>query len=362
MYLYNSGAYHQHARQIRALVQGKKYNKRSSPARSLIENNIIARLHDLEISDSSIATSAKRPDSCITIQVSVPQGKPREWIMWNLSSAADGTAYTVEDCVCPQNSRTCTIRFFDQSHSKPDVVLVCAWSARYFPRTAMLAIVVSDFGFTADKTIIEYLSFPGPLTVSLAPSRKLSSWTAQISNEYKKEIAILLPLEPVVSLPSSYRSSYIMVHYPTEKVRQIISDAATAVPHFSGFTNLGGARILGDSRVSDILFAELKKRNVYFLWAPASKKSVAPKFAGKYGVPMVSIDCTVGSGMSAAQIRDLLRRSAREARHRGSFIISTKATAEFIAALKKTSAEFRKNGIFLSYVSDVAFAPADRKK
>jgi len=91
---------------------------------------------------------------------------------------------------------------------------------------ARMAILIRDFGFAADKTTVDYLSFPEPLTVALIPSRKLSSWTAQIANEYKKEIVVLLPMEPVMSRSSLAGAPLLMIHYPDVKVRSIIAGAA----------------------------------------------------------------------------------------------------------------------------------------
>ncbi|MBN1128787.1 MAG: divergent polysaccharide deacetylase family protein [Chitinispirillaceae bacterium] len=332
------------------------------PGRSSLENNILDRLSLLEIDDSSVSFRKLPDDDAVEIRAAVPRGKPVEWIAWHLSSAASGTPYRVEDCSCSPDDRGISIVFAGSRPQERTVHLTVSWASRYFSATAKMAFLIKDFGFTADQKTIEYLSFPEPLTVALLPSRKLSSWTAQISNEYKKEIIILQPMEPclVPRSPDGRKTQCVMLHFTEPRVRSIIADAAEAVPNFSGFINLGGTRALEDSRLTGILFSEIKKRHGYFIEDRKSRKSVAASAAEKISLPFGAIGCSIDSALDVSGIEDLIRRCAMEAQKRGHIIVCSRGTTAFIRALKKQLPLLRQNGIRLCYVSEIVVP--DKKK
>jgi polysaccharide deacetylase 2 family uncharacterized protein YibQ len=332
------------------------------PGRSPLENNILDRLASLEVPDSAVSFRKLPNDAAVEIRAAVPRGKPLEWIIWHLSSAASGTSYRVEDCSCSADDRGFSIMYASSAPQERAVHLSVSWSSRYFSASAKIAFLIKDFGFAADQKTIEYLSFPEPLTVALLPSRKLSSWTAQISNEYKKEIIILQPMEPclVPRAPDGRKPQCVMLHFPETRVRSIIADAAEAVPNFSGFINFGGTRALEDSRLTGILFSEIKKRHGYFIEDRATRKSVAAAAAEKISLPFGTIGCSIDSTLTISRIEELLSRCAMEAQKRGHIIVCCRATTAFIRALKKQLPLLRQNGIRLSYVSEVVMP--DRKK
>lgn len=352
-YWYRSGSPLRYLQQVLALIPNEKPIPKTGPEHPVLETNILDRLKVLETPDSLVKFRTSSQNGAVFISAPVPRGKPVEWIIWHLSSAIAGTTYHVDDCFCPPNNHGCTLLFTAADPKKPQVTLTIQWAAHYNTKSSKIAVLIKDFGFVADKTTIDYLAFPEPLTVSLVPSKKLSSWTAKISNEYKKEIVVLLPMEPISSKKDAYRSSLIMVHYPEEKLRRIIGTAAEAVPGFAGFGNLSGARVLEDSRVMSIIFSELKKRHGYFIEEGVTRKTVVPAIALKSAVPFATIDFSVDTTLTSAQIQELLRRCALESQKRGNVIICSRATSQFIRALTIELPMFRQKGISLSYISDI---------
>jgi polysaccharide deacetylase 2 family uncharacterized protein YibQ len=103
----------------------------------------------------------------------------------------------------------------------------------------------------------------------------------------------------------------------------------------------------------DILFSEIKKRHGYFIQDGGTRKTVAPVFARKYATPFAAIDCSVDTALKLSQIEELLRRCGQEAQKRGQIIIGSRPTEAFITALKSELPALRRNGIRLSYVSEV---------
>ncbi|MFP4013307.1 MAG: divergent polysaccharide deacetylase family protein [Chitinispirillaceae bacterium] len=317
---------------------------------SPLEKKLIGKFLELELYDTDYSISNR--DSVLEMKVSVPKGKPLEWIVWNFSNATSGSAYTVEDCFCHKPNR-CTIRFKSSNSRQPPVVLKIDRSNRYFSNTAEMAILLEDFGFEADRTTIEYLSFPEPLTVSLVPSQRLASWTAKIADEYKKEIVVLLPMESVPSEYDKYRNSTLMIHFPEDKIRSLLNQSIAAIPNFSGMCNFYGARAMEDSRVMEIVLSEVKKNNSYFVYSKVTRKSVARSVARRLKVPYHPVQGTIELDDSPEKIREKLKKYSIAAQKTGRILIKSPPSPEFIDVLKMQLDELRYNGIRLVYVSDL---------
>ena len=146
----------------------------------------------------------------------------------------------------------------------------------------------------------------------MVSTKKMSTWTAQIANEYRKEIVILLPMEPLSSKYRQYSSEALLIHYPSEKIRTILKNATESIPYFAGFSNLCGTMVLDDSQVMKIILSELKKKHGYFLIDPVSRKSVAASMARKLNIPFRTIEISLDSAASCdSSVSDTLHHIIR---------------------------------------------------
>jgi polysaccharide deacetylase 2 family uncharacterized protein YibQ len=216
-----------------------------------------------------------------------------------------------------------------------------------------MAILIENFGFEATQTTIEYLNFPDPLTVSLIPAQKLTAWTAQIANEYKKEIVISLPMEPLPQQFNQYRPSMITIHMSEEDIRNKIAQAASAITNFSGIANFHGNKAMEDSRIMDIILTETNRRKAYFIYSDNSRNSVVPQLVRTAKTPHHPIQGTIDATHTAEQARERLRRYAMTAEKTGKILIKAPPTTAFMQALKEESDMLRENCIRLVYVSEL---------
>ena len=315
-----------------------------------IQNRLTAVLRGLETQQADIKVRSNA-DSSIDIRAFIPRGKPIELIVWQLSSALKHTSYSLKDCVCPSDTQGCKLQFVSSKY-KPSVYLTLKYSQSYFSLTARMAILIEDFGFQADQTTVEYLSFPDPLTVALVPAKHLSPWTAQIANEYHKEIVILLPMEPIPRSLRKYQPTTIMLHYPEQKIRTIVSGAMQSIPYFAGMCSFWGEDVLEDSRVMSVVLSEVKKRKGYFLDTHINRKSVAPGIAKSMNVPFTGLDGILDDKITQEQVQDTLRHFALQAQKTGSVLVCSTPSTAFIKGLKAELPQLR-NGIRLVYVSEI---------
>lgn len=341
-------------------------NKKVIPAKPVknhlsLDSALAQCFRDLEISQNQVTKKLIPEDSTLQIKFQVPRGKPMEWIVWFVSSCMLKADYINIDCIYHSEQKGCRLEFKSLIPDQPGIAMHIIHSSAFFSKTARMAILVEDFGFSADETTIGFLSFPEPLTVSMASTKKLSTWTAQIANEYHKEIIVMLPMEPLPA-SSRYSKSAIMVHYPEEKIRSILNAAAEAVPHLAGFSNYYGQKVLEDTRVMEIIFSEINKRNSYFIMTPETRKSVSKPLAGKMNIPFGIIDFTINTDLSAATIQDSLHHYAIVAQNKGNVILKGKASPSFIKALKNALPGLKQYGIGLVYVSEIVKTSAKENK
>ena len=327
-----------------------------------IETTLIERFKSLETSRQQLSIIHSLEDSTIRFEAAIPRGKPLECIIRYLSGSMDQTGYRVTDCICEETPARCTIRFEGIKPGNPVVKVVLTQANRFFSDAAKMAIVVSDFGFTANTTTVDFLSFPEPLTVSLVSSKKMSTWTAQIANEYHKELIILLPMEPLDSPFRHYSAEALLIHYPAEKIHSMLRTATTAIPHYAGFANLCGSRVLDDSQMMGIILTEIKKGTGYFLIDPVSRKSTAVAVARALDVPYRIVDMSLDSaGSSGATLPDTLRHAAMIALKTGSVVVQARPTPQFIATLREQLPYLQHNGIRLVYLSEIVHHSGESK-
>jgi len=316
-----------------------------------LQLNLIKKFAELEMSEADYSVNSL--DSILEISVSLPRGLPIEWLMWELAACANGTPFNVEDGVCA-SANNCAIEFRSADPKYPVVSLKIRRSGRHFSNATRMAVIIEDFGFEATQTITEFLSFPHPLTVSLIGAQKRAPWTAQIANEYKKEVILLLPMEP---LPpgelAKHRQTMVMVHHQEERIRNSISLAASSIPELSGVSNFHGNRVMDDSRAMDIILSEVSRCKGYFVYTETSRGSVIPALSAKHKVPSAAIQGSIETSDSPERIREKLRRFSMAAEKTGRIIIKAPPTDAFIAVLKEELETMRQNGIRLVYVSEL---------
>ncbi len=324
----------------------------ASDATVKLQNALAAKFAELELRDADYSIQYIPKDSAIEIKAAVPRGRPMEWVIWNLSNAPTAP-YRVDDCLCASETN-CAITFRSSNAKHPKAVVKIQQSNRYMSNTAKMAILIENFVYEANTIAIEYLSFPEPLTVAILPAEKFSARTAQIAEEHKKETVLLLPMEPLPQQYDKYKGSMVMIHYGDEQIRNIIAHAAAAVPNFSGVCNFHGAKVMEDSRALGIILSEVSKRKAFFVYTDISKKSVAAQLTKSMKIPNAPIQGSIDATATAEQAKEKLRRYSVTAEKTGKVLIKAQPSPAFIKALKEEAEAFKKNGIRLVYVSELA--------
>lgn len=330
------------------------HNKNTSSTRDLpIGARIVAALVEFETREADIRIdSTHNADTVLAIRAKAPRGIPPETLVWKIGSIAQGTPYRVVDAFQKNADAPCRIVLARQS-SSDRIVVVLARSTQFYSATARMAIVVENFRFSADQTTVEFLRFPEPLTVTLTPDKKASSWASQIANEYRKEIIVALAMEPCDTAGGIDPAAVVMVHYTDDAIRAIVDEAVRTVPNFSGFANFKGTRATGDSRVVNTVLGVVRRSHGYFMEIAPTSRSVVRSVARSQDLPYAVVTERIDSRATGAQVETALQRLAAVAQTRGRIVVSIPPTAAAIAGLTAQLPALKRNGIKMTYVSEV---------
>jgi len=329
-------------------------HSKTAPDMSHFEAALLKTLRELEVRDEDIRTGGGPSDSVRVIAARIPRGRPIEWIALDICRSAESALYYVEDCVYDRRKKTCVIEFAAPKAVPRRIRLTLTPSERFFTQTAMMAILIEDFEFQADKTTTDILSFPQPLTISLNPLSSKSVWTAQAAGQYNKEVVIRLAFEPLVKVAVPPSLPFIMIHFSADSIRHLIAQSVSSIPNFSGFINVFGSRAMEDSRIMDIVLREVKKRHGYFVETMEARNSVAASLSASLGLPYAAVTSRIPPSARGRDIEEQLAHQCIVAQKRGRVLVLARASAEFAESIRRMLDTFRQNGIRLVYVSELA--------
>lgn len=318
---------------------------------------LLKKLEELETKTPFVKISNYLEDSTISLEASIPRGKPFEWVIWYLCNDINFDGYYVDDCFYNEKSEKCDIILKSKRKDKPIVRVLLTRGNRYFSRTGKIAIVLSNFYSVKDQTIFEILSFPEPFTVSLVINNEKTARIAQNAIDANKEVIALLPMEPLKKSYKNYSDYTIYLYDSEEKIRALMRGITHIFPLYAGFSNLDGAEVIEDSRIMRIVFSEILKNKSYFLLEPVSKKSVISYLTKELNVPTKTIDILLDSTASCdtALISDTLQHAAVLAHKTGKVIIQTNPTSQVLSSIGSSFNFLKQNGIELVFVSDIIF-------
>jgi len=346
--------------EIASFLQNLKTNKNLSLPRNPVRpkskdlvKNIYTILKSLDVNPDGITSQLFLEENTREIKATIPRGVPLALLIWQFTDATTRTDYDIADSYIVANQNTHHLIFI--SKRKEKIRLILSQDSRYLSGSVKMAVLINNFGFSAEKTTIDYLSFPDPLTVSLLPTETVSEWTAKIANHYKKEILISLPLE-------GYRASgkiknTILLHYDDEKIKSLIHEAITCIPNFSGFCNYDGSRALEDSRVTKLVLGETKRRHGFFVQIGKIRKSLVAEKCRELQVPYQEVSKIISDKANEHSVDSLLTRAVITGRRTGQVIVCSPPTSAFIRTLTRKKDLLTENGVQLVYVSDILVHP-----
>ncbi|OPL15382.1 MAG: hypothetical protein AVO39_08195 [delta proteobacterium MLS_D] len=157
------------------------------------------------------------------------------------------------------------------------------------PPTALMAIVIDDIGY--DLSIVdELLSLNIAINFAVLPHCPFSVESACRAYEAGHEIILHLPMEPHDYPEKNPGEGALFVNMTQQEILGLLQKNLRAVPHISGVNNHMGSRFMEDGEKLTVLFAELKKRGLYFLDSLTTDHSKGKLTSRTVGIAFISRD------------------------------------------------------------------------
>ena len=133
------------------------------------------------------------------------------------------------------------------------------------PPKGIICLVIDDFGYAYNETIIDFLDLSPDYTVAIIPGHPYSSQISQVADDKGFETIVHMPLEPYELDDDSEKAFMLSEALNAEEVEERINFAFLEIPTASGMNNHQGSKATENLQLMKYIARSLKKRDKFFL-------------------------------------------------------------------------------------------------
>ncbi|MFH1407151.1 MAG: divergent polysaccharide deacetylase family protein [Candidatus Omnitrophota bacterium] len=214
-----------------------------------------------------------------------------------------------------------------------------------------VAIVIDDWGYS--KNNLELLwQIKQPLTLAILPNLTYSKEIANLAHKKGKEVILHLPLE---AKGDSVREEQGTVHTSMNdaQISERLLQDLNSVPYAKGISNHQGSLATESRRVMSVIFAEMKKKKLYFLDSLSTPNSVCESLAKEMGVRFIERDTFLDNSDDPDEIRRQLYEVAADAAKNGFAVGIGHDRERTLQAINETLPLLEKSGIKFVFLSEL---------
>lgn len=215
---------------------------------------------------------------------------------------------------------------------------------------ARIAIVLDDWGYNLNNLgLIEQIKYP--ITAAVLPGLSFSERIAKELKDSGFEVILHLPMEPQEK--KRLEKNTVMVSMGQDKIARILDKDLSSMPFARGVSNHMGSAATRDSVTMEIVFKELKKRQLYFLDSYVSSGDTGLGLARKLHQKYARRDVFLDNQLEPSYIRKQIQQLKLKAKMRGEAIgigHDRKATLE---VLKEMMPQLAREGYKFVFVSEL---------
>jgi len=218
--------------------------------------------------------------------------------------------------------------------------------------SGLIAIIIDDFGYFWDERVSNLMEIEIPMAFAVIPGHEHSKRIAQESLNYRKELILHLPMEPIKQ--QGREENILLKGKMSEKeMRNIIEAALNGVPGASGINNHQGSKMTGDSKGIKRFLAVIRPLNLYFIDSVTHASSVAYTEALQMGIPASRRTIFLDDSEDIKTIEYRLDELKKKARDEGWAIGIGHVNAKTISALKKEIPSMIEDGFQFVFPSQL---------
>jgi len=214
-----------------------------------------------------------------------------------------------------------------------------------------VAIVLDDWGYNI-KNLNAVLEINKPMNLSILPGLPYSAFVANKAREHNFEVILHMPMEPKAKMRLELSTLYTTMS--DDEIRLNLAKALESVPHAKGISNHEGSKATRDQRLIKVVFAELKKDNLFFLDSLVTNDSACESLAVEMKIKFAKRSIFLDNESSPAYIRKQFEKLIDLAVKNGKAVGIGHDRPNTIAILKEMIPRLEENGIELTYISELA--------
>ena len=227
------------------------------------------------------------------------------------------------------------------------------------PTSGKIAIIIDDMGLSLRGRLVEVME--GPLTLAYLPYAEDAPKGAERALKNGHEVMVHMPMEPM-SKTTDPGPHALKTDQSEEQLIQNIRWNLSQFEGFVGVNNHMGSRMTKNQAAMDVVMAELKKRDLFFIDSRTISASVAARTAKAHGLAYNQRDIFLDHEISKEFITGALEKLEKKAQTQGYAIAIGHPHKETIDALKEWIPTLKSKGLTLVKASDVLMRPTTQQQ
>ena len=220
-----------------------------------------------------------------------------------------------------------------------------------------IAIIIDDMGISLRGRLVEVMD--GPLTLAYLPYAKDAPNGAERALKNGHEVMVHMPMEPM-SKSIDPGPHALKTNLSEEQLIENIRWNLSRFDGFVGVNNHMGSRMTKNQAAMDVVMAELKKRDLFFIDSRTISSSVAAQTARAHGIAYNERDIFLDHEITTEFITGALKKLEAKAHEQGYAIAIGHPHKETINALKKWIPTLKNKGLILVKASEVLLYPKNQ--
>ena len=215
-----------------------------------------------------------------------------------------------------------------------------------------VAILIDDIGYDLSP-LYELLKIDASLTFAVLPHCAHSVDAANILHGAKREILLHLPMEPHTFPDENPGMGALLTSMSDRQIEEQVDKDLDAIPYLSGVNNHMGSKFMEDEAKLNIVFRELKRRNLFFVDSRTTPLTKGQEIAKKVGLRFASRKIFIDNDHDYMTIfRNLTTRIDGEFAHKSDAVLMIgHPHLKTIQALKEAIPVLKARGIDVVPVS-----------
>jgi len=216
-----------------------------------------------------------------------------------------------------------------------------------------IAIVLDDFGYNY-KNIKAIFNLDRPVTFSILPNLAYSGRISRDVRNKKYEAILHLPMEPYEEGRTIRpETSTVRTSMSEEEVLEKIGLDLDSVGFVKGVSNHQGSKATEDAALIDVVFKELKRRDLFFLDSLVTSDSVCKAVAREARIGFAQRDVFLDNEKAFEYIKGQMRQLIKIAKKYGSAIGVGHDRTTTVLALSRLMPEAEAEGIEFVFLSEL---------